>query len=136
MSIASAFQSVGFLIGPGIQAALTPLECTDVNTENSSYFSFDLYTSAGWVCAVLGVINFILFLIFKEFDVSQKEREFAKKDTDNTGNSQELPKPYAPGVGACLMVFFIMMFNFIIVETLGTPMCIGQVSHSLIRFWI
>ena len=74
MSIASAFQSVGFLIGPGIQAALTPLECTDINAQDSDkYLSFDLYTSAGWVCVVLGVINFILFLIFQEIDVSQKE---------------------------------------------------------------
>ena len=135
MSIASAFQSVGFLIGPGIQAALTPLECTDVNTNSVSYFSFDLYTSAGWVCAILGAINFVLFLIFKEIDVSQKEREFAKKDTQTV---QELPKPYALGVGACLAVFFIMMFNFIIVETLGTPMCIEQLGwtaeETILRF--
>ena len=48
MSIASSFQSVGFTLGPGIQAALTPLQCTDIKGQSSSqYISFDMYTSAG-----------------------------------------------------------------------------------------
>ena len=48
MSIASSFQSVGFTLGPGIQAALTPLQCTDIKAQSSSqYISFDMYTSAG-----------------------------------------------------------------------------------------
>ena len=47
MSIASSFQSVGFTLGPGIQAALTPFKCTDVEAEDSQYLSFDMYTSAG-----------------------------------------------------------------------------------------
>ena len=47
MSIASSFQSVGFTLGPGIQAALTPFKCTDVGAEDSQYLSFDMYTSAG-----------------------------------------------------------------------------------------
>ena len=48
MSIASAFQSVGFTVGPGIQAALTPLQCTDIGAQPSDqYISFDMYTSAG-----------------------------------------------------------------------------------------
>ena len=50
MSIASAFQSVGFTVGPGIQAALTPLQCTDIGAQPSDqYISFDMYTSAGFV---------------------------------------------------------------------------------------
>ena len=80
MSIASSFQSVGFTLGPGIQAALTPFKCTDIEGQSSSeYISWDMYTSAGWVCALLGVLSFILFLpfIFYEVDVSQKEREYA-----------------------------------------------------------
>ena len=55
MSIASSFQSVGFTLGPGIQAALTPFKCTDIEGQSSSeYISWDMYTSAGWVCALLG----------------------------------------------------------------------------------
>ena len=143
MSIASAFQSVGFLIGPGIQAALTPLECTDINAQDSDkYLSFDLYTSAGWVCVALGVVNFILFLIFQEIDVSQKELEFAKMQEEKNGSrmDQALPKPSIPGVFGCLLVSFILFFNFIIVETLGTPMCVEQLGwtgeETILRFGI
>ena len=48
LSIASSFQSVGFTLGPGIQAALTPFKCTDIEAQSSpQYLSLDMYTSAG-----------------------------------------------------------------------------------------
>ena len=129
------------MIGPAIQAALTPLDCTDINAQQSQYVSFDLYTSAGWVCVVLGVINFTLFILFQEIDVSQKELEFAKvQGSSSTVQDLELPRPSIPGVSLCLLVSFILFFNFIIVETLGTPMCVEQLGwtgeETILRFGI
>ena len=45
MAILSAFQSVGFTIGPVIQAALTPLKCADL--ADSQTVVFDMFTVAG-----------------------------------------------------------------------------------------
>ena len=57
LSMSLSFGSVGTTLGPAISAALTPLQCTDINTQESSqYFSFDMYTSVGWVCVLLGII--------------------------------------------------------------------------------
>jgi ceroid-lipofuscinosis MFS transporter 7 len=46
MAILSAFQSLGFTLGPGIQAALTPLECTDPT--DGQGLTFDMYTVSGY----------------------------------------------------------------------------------------
>ena len=46
MSLLSAMQSLGFIMGPGIQAALTPIQCADVDYENP-YFAIDMYTISG-----------------------------------------------------------------------------------------
>ena len=50
LSILASAQSLGFILGPGIQAALTPLQCSDA-AENAGdgepYFSIDMYTVPG-----------------------------------------------------------------------------------------
>lgn len=151
MSIISSFQSLGFTIGPGIQAALTPLQCTNT-TGQEQYFSFDMYTSAGWVSALVGTISFGLFLpcIFKEIDVSKKERFYhiaceqkSKKGTGSMSSStnvaetgggvtsdeasvDRLPNPDYLAAIICIFTFFTYIFNFVLVETLGTPMCMDQ----------
>ena len=52
LSILASAQSLGFILGPGIQAALTPLQCSDA-AENAGdgepYFSIDMYTVPGYV---------------------------------------------------------------------------------------
>ena len=45
MSISAAFQTLGLTIGPGIQAALSPLQCSERSAE--SYISLDMFTAAG-----------------------------------------------------------------------------------------
>ena len=45
MAILSAFQSIGFVVGPGIQAALTPIKCGDLS--GGPTISFDMFTVAG-----------------------------------------------------------------------------------------
>lgn len=135
MSVASSFQSVGFTLGPGIQAALTPFKCTDVEAEDSQYLSFDMYTSAGWVCAFLGLLSFILFLpfIFKEVDVSLKERQYAtecNKLMNEEDVSLDLPSPDTVAAVICIAAFFTYVFNFVLIETLGTPLCMDQFGWS------
>ena len=45
MSISSSMQSLGFIVGPAIQAAITPLQCQ--SHESDQYFAIDMYTLAG-----------------------------------------------------------------------------------------
>ena len=47
LSILAAFQGLGMTVGPGIQAALTPLKCSPSNEDDFPYFSVDMFSSAG-----------------------------------------------------------------------------------------
>ena len=124
-------------MGPGIAAALTPLQCTALDT--SQYISFDMYTSVGWVCVLLGIIRFILFLpgIFNEVDVSQKER-LQLVTTTTAEQSPRLPRPDLLGLFVCSIIFFVFYFNLVLLETLGTPLCMDQFGwteeETLLRF--
>ena len=46
LAMISSTQALGFLIGPGFQSALTPLECANPTSE--TYIAFDMYTSTGY----------------------------------------------------------------------------------------
>ena len=46
LSILSSAQSLGFIIGPGLQAALIPIQCSD-QVDQATYLAFDQYTAAG-----------------------------------------------------------------------------------------
>ena len=87
-----------------------------------------------------GVLSFILFLpfIFYEVDVSQKEREYAieckKAMNFEEGITREvslnLPAPDIIAAIICLVTFFTYIFNFVLIETLGTPLCMDQFGWS------
>ena len=48
MAMVQSAQALGFLIGPGIQAALTPLQCGEPRDPKDSYITFDMFTSTGY----------------------------------------------------------------------------------------
>jgi len=75
----SLFQTLGFIMGPGIQAALTPLKEHELGPEGEIFF--DMYTSTGWVSAATGILCFVLYLpfIFSENYISAREMEAVKK---------------------------------------------------------
>lgn len=60
------------MVGPGLQAAVTPLG------ENGFYLKnlpLNMYTMPGWINVMLGVLNFVLFLPwnFKERRIAMRE---------------------------------------------------------------
>lgn len=65
-------QVLGFVVGPGLQAAVTPLG-------DQGFFMmglpFNMYTMAGWINVIMGIVNFILFLPwnFKECKIAARE---------------------------------------------------------------
>ncbi|TRY68880.1 hypothetical protein TCAL_11023 [Tigriopus californicus] len=124
LSILASFQSLGFVIGPAFQAALTPVQCSDL-IDQDTWFALDMYTLSGWLSAVLGLISFVLFLpgIFKEFDVAEAEAEEGRRLDPSNNN---LSPPDMVVTISCIFNFFIYLINFVILETLGTPLCIDQ----------
>merc|ERR1719341_371654 len=79
IALLSLFQTLGFILGPGIQAGLTPIGAATPGKEGSLYF--DMYTATGWVSAASGVLCFLLYLpfIFKERYIAVEEMNFFKK---------------------------------------------------------
>ena len=65
LSIAAAFQTLGMTVGPGLQAALSPLQCSEPSTE--SYISLDMFTTAGYVTIFVIYIRFFTLLFLSIF---------------------------------------------------------------------
>lgn len=65
-------QVLGFVVGPGLQAAVTPLGDKGVTF---MMLPLNMYTAAGWINVIMGIINFILLCPwnFKEHKIAIKE---------------------------------------------------------------
>lgn len=79
----SLAQVLGFVVGPALQAAAAPLGPGAPYPPPGDYSAplrLDMYTAAGWINAVLGLINFILFLpwCFKERKIAAREAMIAQ----------------------------------------------------------
>ena len=76
-------QTIGFVLGPAIQAALTPLGCSQEYSEGVlrwnnhkcwseptfAQLSLDMYTLTGWISVAVGFLSLLLFLpgVFQVF---------------------------------------------------------------------
>lgn len=79
---ASLAQVLGFVVGPALQAAAAPLGPGEPYPPPGQYsraLRLDMYTAAGWINAVLGLVNFVLFLpfCFKERKIAAREAMLA-----------------------------------------------------------
>jgi len=120
MSILSAAQSLGMIVGPSVQAALTPIKCSDraVNAgPDDTYLAFDMYTASGWVSVLMGAAMLFLFspMVFDEVDVAKEERE--RTLAKFSALSGKLPDPDYLFLWMSIISFFIYYFNFVIIET-------------------
>ncbi|XP_042882470.1 major facilitator superfamily domain-containing protein 8-like [Penaeus japonicus] len=123
VALTSAAQGLGFIIGPAIQT-LSMSEVLEEDQEDAGlWVEWNMYTATGWVATILGVMNFFLFLpcIFKEYPIAAKEAQLKRHDTEK---DQKLPKPDYPALTGVLISFFIILFIYVLLETLLVPMCI------------
>jgi len=133
LSILSLFQTIGFVLGPAIQAAVTPLGCSQEYLEG--HLSLDMYTLTGWISVSVGFLSLILFLpgVFEEFSVSNTEVNLPN-GTDGSkarvAPSIKDTKPDLIAVGACLFGFFVFFVNFVVLEVIGVPLCQQQLGWS------
>lgn len=79
---ASLAQVLGFVVGPALQAAAAPLGPGAPYSPHSATLAprLDMFTAAGWLNALLGLLNFLLFLpfCFKERKIAAKEAMLAQ----------------------------------------------------------
>ncbi|XP_065584785.1 major facilitator superfamily domain-containing protein 8-like isoform X2 [Artemia franciscana] len=132
ISIVNFSQTIGFMIGPVIQSALTGIGCEGISMGIGD-LSFNMYTAAAWIAACLGVLNMIVLLpgIFTEYNIAEKERAMmSKKAKDENRADLSGMKPDYVAVGVCLVTFAIIIFNFIFTETLATPMAIDNFAWT------
>lgn len=63
---------LGFVVGPALQAIVTPLGDTGVTF---MMLPLNMYTAAGWINVIMGIINFFLLCPwnFKEHKIAIKE---------------------------------------------------------------
>lgn len=112
VSMMSLAQVLGFVVGPALQALVTPL-----GPEGSEYFGLkiNMYTASGWSNVLLGAINFILFLpyFFKDRRVAAKEQMFLQGKATEKETWKSTKTDYATS-WTLILSFFVIVFNFVL----------------------
>ncbi|XP_043668192.1 major facilitator superfamily domain-containing protein 8 isoform X1 [Vespula pensylvanica] len=128
VSMITLAQVLGFVVGPGLQAAVTPLG------DKTIYFlslPFNMYTMTGWINVIMGIINFILFLpwSFKEHTIAIRE---AMRNGGKATEKEAWKAIKSDYLAAWTLIcaFFVLVFNFVLLETLGTPLTMDQFGWS------
>uniref|UniRef100_A0A2P2I225 Major facilitator superfamily domain-containing protein 8-like n=1 Tax=Hirondellea gigas TaxID=1518452 RepID=A0A2P2I225_9CRUS len=132
LSYVAAAQSIGLILGPAIQTALAiaiPVEAAGNNSTLSTTDAdgrptgvWDLYTAVGWIAALLGLANMLLFMpcIYKEVNISQREAELILHNSKNA--SAKYPRPDYFAILVLLVNFFFILFVYVLLETIIVPM--------------
>lgn len=117
VSLGSLAQVLGFIVGPALQAALTPLGDKGKTFFNGKLF-FDMYTAPGWINVLLAVINIIILLpwIFEECPIAVKEA-MVLQGKDSEKDAVEAVKLDYIAAWTLIVAFFILVLNFVLLET-------------------
>nr|CAD7455789.1 unnamed protein product [Timema tahoe] len=130
VSMVSLAQVLGFVVGPGLQTLVTPLG--DQGVSIAVWMpTINMYTAAGWINVLLGAINFILFLpaIFKERRIAAREA-MLKQGVEREEDTWKQTEPDYLSTWTLINAFFIIVFNFVLLETLATSLTMDQFAWS------
>lgn len=128
LSMASLAQVAGFIVGPLLQAAFTLL---GDGIKIFDLFPLSMYTAPGWVNVVLGAINIVIFLphIFKDHNIAVREQMMlqGKQNAKETWKSSKIDYLLT---WSLIFSYFIVAFNLVILESLGTPLTMDQFAFT------
>lgn len=128
LSMASLAQVGGFIFGPLLQFLFTLLEG---GVHVLKYFPLNMYTAPGWVNVFLGIVNMTFYLpcLFKDHHIAVKEQMAlqGKKNAKETWKSVRIDYLLA---GSLIFAYFIVTFNLVILESLGTPLTMDQFAFT------
>ncbi|XP_069951405.1 major facilitator superfamily domain-containing protein 8 isoform X2 [Cherax quadricarinatus] len=118
-----------FIVGVSsvLQTVMTVAIPDEVDT-GIDWLRWNKYTATGWTAAALGLINLVLLMpcVFKEYNIAEKERGLYKSAESNI----KLPSPDYLGICGALLSFFIVMFIYVLLETLAVPFVMDQYAWS------
>ncbi|XP_028156741.1 major facilitator superfamily domain-containing protein 8, partial [Ostrinia furnacalis] len=129
----SLAQVLGFVVGPALQAAAAPLGpgAPYAPPGAPAALRLDMYTAAGWINAVLGIVNFVLFLpwCFKERTIAAREAMLAQ-GKNSEKEALKAMKPDLVSSWTLVGAFFVLVFNFVLLETLASSLTMDQFAWS------
>jgi MFS transporter, ceroid-lipofuscinosis neuronal protein 7 len=136
LSKLSACQSIGFIIGPVLQAALVPIGYPGL--VNVTEFHFNMYTAPALISVLIYLGLAILYLVyFNEYVVLDNATQIDAKLVENNNindssieSLKNLPPPDYWAIGLTLLLFFINCFLFSFYETLSSPLTIDMYAWS------
>jgi MFS transporter, ceroid-lipofuscinosis neuronal protein 7 len=113
VSMMSLAQVLGFVIGPALQAAVTPLGTEGFLFMNT--FQINMYTASGWLNVLLGLTNFVMFLpcFFKDRRVAARE-QMIRQGLKNEKETWKHSKPEFTTTFSLIFSFFVIVFNFVL----------------------
>ncbi|XP_054085670.1 major facilitator superfamily domain-containing protein 8 isoform X1 [Zeugodacus cucurbitae] len=130
VSMVSLAQVLGFIVGPGLQTAVTPLG-NEGYTFLWGSLVFNMYTACGWINVFMSIGNFIMFLpgLFEEHKIAAREI-MIKQGKSSERETWKAIKPDYVSAWTLIMAFFVLVFNFVLLETLGTSLTMDQFAWS------
>eukprot|EP00079_Xenopus_tropicalis_P008727 XP_002932088.1 PREDICTED: major facilitator superfamily domain-containing protein 8 [Xenopus tropicalis] len=133
MANISAFQAIGFILGPAFQAGLSMIGENGV-TIGAIYLQVNMYTAPALMGALLGIGNIILiFAVFREHRVDDlgihvssinSESEVTDVEKANEGSIDQI------AVISSNILFFVVLFVFAIFETISTPLTMDMYAWT------
>uniref|UniRef100_A0A2M4AJY3 Putative transporter/transmembrane protein n=3 Tax=Anopheles triannulatus TaxID=58253 RepID=A0A2M4AJY3_9DIPT len=130
VSMVSLAQTLGFIVGPVLQGAVTMFG------ENGypllrNRLNLNMYTATGWINVLMGILNFCLFLpfVFKEKRIAAREA-MIKHGMQSEKETWKSMKPDYLSAWTLIFAFFILVFNFVFLETLATPLTMDMFAWT------
>ncbi|XP_021935955.1 major facilitator superfamily domain-containing protein 8 isoform X3 [Zootermopsis nevadensis] len=130
VSMVSLAQVLGFVVGPGLQAVVTPLGDKGISLI-PGVVTLDMYTAAGWINVLLGVFNCLLFLpyFFQERRIAAREA-MLHHGMESEEETWKQAHPDYISSWTLICAFFVLVFNFVLLETLGTSLTMDQFAWT------
>ncbi|XP_075471564.1 major facilitator superfamily domain-containing protein 8 [Ascaphus truei] len=138
MANISAFQALGFILGPAFQACFALIGENGV-TFTAIYLQVNMYTAPALMGAALGIANIILiFAIFREHSVDDVGRQVhsinyeaqESDDAEKEGDGEGEGDIDQVAVVSTNILFFVILFVFAIFETIATPLTMDMYAWT------
>lgn len=125
----SLAQTLGFVIGPAIQTVVVPLGNEGILLFGKLHLN--MYTACGWINVLFSIVNFILFLpfVFKERKIAAREAMLKKGLNTEKETWKNVKQDYL-SAWTLIIAFFILVLNFMLLETLGTVLTMDQFAWT------
>ncbi|XP_052891993.1 major facilitator superfamily domain-containing protein 8 isoform X2 [Anopheles moucheti] len=130
VSMVSLAQTLGFIVGPVLQGAVTMFG-EDGLPLIKNKLHLNMYTATGWINVFMGILNFCLFLpfVFKEKRIAAREA-MMQQGLQSEKETWKSMKPDYLSAWTLICAFFILVFNFVFLETLATPLTMDMFAWT------